>query len=142
MESSTWSEDVSYVPCISEASSSLATGLTLAVFKSFLVRWMLKLEIPIDLTRPFSRSCISAPRPQLAWIFFAHLLHLGPGWRDIVRELDVEALLAVLLDGVLVLWDLTLWAVDLEVDLKSATNNTRHGHVRGSHGTHVPVHEV
>lgn len=39
-----------------QISHSLATGLILASLSSFLVRLMLKLEIPMDLARPFSTS--------------------------------------------------------------------------------------
>lgn len=98
---------------------SLATGLILAVFKSFLVLLMLKLEIPIDLANPFSTSCSTNQlSPSHSALWATDSFHGLPGRADVLAQGDVKLVLAVVgLDNVLPLGADTLRRVNLEVDL-------------------------
>jgi hypothetical protein len=79
---------------------------------------MLKLEIPMFLTRPWSTSYDISLRPD-SIAKETYLLHLLPCRGDILRELNIEHLLAGLaLDGVLLGRKNALGSVNLEVDLK------------------------
>jgi hypothetical protein len=82
---------------------------------------MLKLEIPMFLTRPLLTS-LSVSYGSIEAGTLAYLLHLGPGGRDVLTEVEVEELLARLaLDGVLLSGENTLWGVNLKVDLIGQT---------------------
>jgi hypothetical protein len=121
MESSTWSSFVSGYFINAQVFCLTGNGLDLGELEELSG----SLNVEVGDTNVLDEALVDELFDQLSlkvWQTLAYLLHLGPGGRDVLTEVEVEELLARLaLDGVLLSGENTLWGVNLKVDLIGQT---------------------